>query len=118
MMSRHHAAFEACNFNATEAGRQIRQTHSLIPRLDREVHNALHESIPSIPILGHTAMKGVAMRFIPTGNTLHDIDLLCLAYDRATNTRKSHKAERDIAGVAIELLMSQKPFISEGILRA
>lgn len=117
-MSRHHLLFEKANWNATEPGRKLRITPSLIPRIDRDVHTELHDNTASIPVLGHSAMLGVLMRFHPTGDTLKDMDYFALALDRATKTPRAHQSERDIAGIAIEEFLSQKQYVIEGMLRA
>lgn len=118
MIDRHHLLFERNNWDATAPGRTLRATPSLIPKLDREVHEQIHRDIPSIPILGHAAMLAIRMRFNPTGDTLRDMDGFALAYDRATKSPRSHQAERDIAGIAIEQFLKQKAYVMEGILRA
>jgi len=111
--SRHHIAHEAVFWNAHSSTRAIRQTHSLIPRIDRGVHDELHRACNPVPVLSTYVMNRVNMQFEPIDSTFRDIDLLCRAFDRAT--KRSTTIEREMAGLAIESIRAQIPYIQEGM---
>ena len=117
MMSRHHILHERASWNARPEFKQLRGTPSLIPRIDRDVHDDLHANCPAVPILGSYAMRRVNMLFEPSGNTFEDIDRLSSAFDRATRHPRAHQLERDLAGVAIETIRLQIPYLKDGLWR-
>lgn len=116
MMSKHHILHERASWSARPEFKQLRGTPSLIPRIDRDVHDALHAHCPAVPILGSHAMRRVNMLFEPTGDTFEDIDGLSRAFDKATKHPRAHQLERDLAGLAIETMRLQIPYIREGRL--
>lgn len=114
MIDRHHLLYEKSFWEAHTSTQRLRRTHSLIPRIDREVHEEIHDNCPPVPILGTYVMKRVGMLFEPTDNTFQDIDLLCRAMDKAT--KHSTTIERELAGLSIEALRLQIPFVREGLV--
>lgn len=114
MIDRHHLLWERKNWNATPEGRVLRSTPGLIPHIDREWHEAIHKDLPPVPTLGSFALRRTLMGFEPNGDYLHDSESLVRSMDRAT--KSSHRLERDLAGLAIENLMAQRPYVLDGII--
>lgn len=114
MIDRHHILHQRNHWNSTPEGKLLRTTHSLIPKIDRDWHEAIHRDLPPVPMLGSYALRRVVTGFEPTGDTLRDIDGLARSMDRAT--KNSHKLERELAGLAIENITAQRPYIIDGII--
>lgn len=113
VIDRHHVLFEHSTYRSNQWGNRLRGIPSLIPKLDRDAHEALHRDCPSVPMLGHQALARTVQCFEPTGNTFTDIDRLQGALERAT--RGSHDIERGLAELAVMAIDLQKPYIKEGI---
>lgn len=95
----------------------LRRHQSLIFDVDREIHELKHRECPPVPLLGHFALQGAFNRYHATYDPTKDIDGLCLAIDQATKGDRFHQIERDQAGLTIEAIQIQKPYIYEGIIR-
>lgn len=117
MRDGHHILHHRQEWSLRPYARQLRETPSLIPRIDRDAHESLHANCPPVPLLGHYALMGTVARFQPTGDTLRDISGLQSAMEQATRSSRFHPIERDLAGLAIEALDLQIPFIKEGLIR-
>ncbi len=117
MMSRHHILHERFAWTARGEAKRLRDTQSLIPRIDRELHDELHLACPHVPLLGSHALQAVNHIFEPTGNTMDDMDGLMSAIERASRHPRAHMIERDLAGLAIEAIDLQRPFIKKGLSR-
>lgn len=106
MIDRHHILFERSTWISNPQAKNLRNTQSLVPRIDRGVHEEIHHNVPMVPLLGRQAMFKVVNLFEPSGHTLEDIDLLARSIERAT--RQGPPIERELGGLAIETLMQQK----------
>lgn len=116
-LSNHHVLHEAWAWDSFKAAKQLRDVRSLIPRIPRDIHTDLHEACPHVPILGAHALLGVQRHFEPTGFVLDDMDGLMSAIEKASRNPRAHMLERDLAGLAIEAIELQRPFIKEGLIR-
>lgn len=117
MRDRHHIINPRAEWTLRPAGREIRNTQSLIPRIDREIHEAIHDECPPVPLLCYNALKLTVQKFEPVHNTLKDMDNLMSAIEQATRHPRTHPIERDLAGLAIEAIDLQRPYIMEGLIR-
>lgn len=115
MIDRHHILFERSTWSSNSEAQRLRSTRSLIPRIDREVHDEIHNHLETVPLLGRKAMFRVVNLFEPTGNTITDIDQLARAIDRATKPGSSPQNERDLGGLAIEALFLQRRILSSNL---
>jgi len=111
---KHHLLWPRREWTLRPEARKIRETPSLIHRIDREVHDYIHESTPGVPLLGFYTLRSVLEYFDPVGHPLNDIDWLCLSIDHATKSHPTHPIERDLGGLAIEVLTMQKNIILDG----
>lgn len=118
--NRHHVLHEEWTWNANKWAHDLRVTPSLVVTMPTEIHRELHAACPHVPILGSYALQAVNRLFVPSHNrdTLKDMDSLQVAIDKASKSPRAHMLERDLAGLAIEAIDLQKPFIREGIIRA
>lgn len=113
----HHLLNTARQWNAEPIGKKLRENGSLIFRIDREVHEELHREVPPVPLLGHYALLGTIQRYQPSYDPTKDLDALCLAMDKTVRGSRFNPIERELAGLAMEVIQLQKPFIYEGLVR-
>lgn len=109
--SSHHLLFERWGWSAREEAQYLRTTPTLIPRIDREVHNALHEACPPVPLLGAYTLRTVASLFEPKQTTLGSIDSLSVAIKEASKNKNAHYIERELCELAVRALRLQIPFL-------
>lgn len=115
--SRHHIMHEGWAWTARPDAKRLRDTQSLIPRIPRDVHNELHAHCPHVPLLGSYALRSINSIFVPTGDTLKDMDEIMSCIERASRNPRAHMVERDLAGLAIEAIDLQRPYIKKGLTR-
>lgn len=115
--TRHHLIHSQRQWSAEPIGQALRSQPSLIFRIRSETHNLLHDETPAVPLLGYHALRGTFQRYEPTHDATKDIDGLCLAIDRTVRGQRFHPLERDLAGLAIEAIQLQRPYIMDGLVR-
>lgn len=113
----HHLLHSRHQWNAEPMGQALRQQPSLIFHMNRMSHERIHATTPAVPLLGHNALMGTLNRYEPRHDPTKDIDGLCMAIDKTVRGERFHQLERDLAGLAIETIMLQKPMILDGIVR-
>lgn len=107
----HHILFSRRQWEAEPLGKRLREDGSLIFNMDMGTHQELHAHVPQVPLLGHHALLGTFNRYNPTYNPTKDIDGLCIAIERSSRHPRAHRLERHLAGLAIEAIQLQKPYI-------
>lgn len=112
----HHILFNRQEWELRSESKLLRQTPSLIPRLDREVHEELHRACPAVPILGYYALFRTLRSFEESDDTLESVDSLMFAIEAAGNSPKAHPIERSIGELAVQAIDLQRPFIREGLV--
>lgn len=117
MRDRHHLLNPRMEWSLRPQAAKLRGTPSLIPRIDREIHEEIHRECPPVPLLGVYALRGTLERFVPTHDTLKDMDNLMSAIESSSRHRMVHPIERDLAGLAIEAIDMQRPYIMDGIIK-
>lgn len=115
MIDRHHVLFDSNAWSQRIESVYLRSTESLVPRMERSLHNELHKECPIVPVLGFHALQRVIRTFQPLGETLEDIDLLQMSIDKATRHPKTHPLERSLAQLTIHSIDLQKPFLQEAV---
>lgn len=114
-LSAHHLLFERTAWTSRNDAIALRTTHSLIPRIDRDIHSELHDLCPPVPLLGSQALRMTLNEFEPEGNTFVDIDKLLVAIEASNNTRFAHDIDKQLSYLAIEALELQRNFL-RGVL--
>lgn len=117
MFDGHHIFNTKGQWTSSAEAASLRNQPSLIPKIDREVHNELHANCPAVPLLGYHALMRVNKEFYPQRNTLDSIDDLLLAINSAAKHEKAHHIERSLAQLAAHAIELQIPFIREGLIR-
>lgn len=112
----HHILHHRQEWRLRPDGLRLRENPVLIPVIPREVHNAIHANVPSVPLLGFHALRRVAREFEPVpGDTLTSMENLMDAMEVARRDPRAHPIEKDLAELAIEAVDLQRPYIREGL---
>ena len=107
----HHILHHKQVWSLRPQARQLRETPSLIPRIDRDTHEAIHASCPPIPLLGYQALSRTLSRFDPTQDTLQTMGRLQSAIEYSVRHPKAHPIEKELAQLAIMAIDLQKPYL-------
>lgn len=113
MRDGHHILHNRQEWSLRPEASALRETPSLIPRIDREVHNEIHRVCPAVPLLGYHALLRTRSNFEPTGSTMKDIDNLQYAIEDAIQHPRSHPIERGLGDLALWAIDLQKPILKE-----
>lgn len=114
MRDRHHILHNRQEWELRPEARRLRETRTLVPELDRRVHNEIHAVCPPVPMLGYYALRMIESRFEEGNNTLQSMDNLCRAIDLGADHPRAHRIERGMADLAIQAIELQRPWISQG----
>ncbi len=115
-LSKHHVLFYHSTWSSHKALLKLRGNRQLIPRIDREVHNDLHNDISCVPPLSIPLAEAVLARFIEYDNTQDSIkaaENLQRSIEDALNEEGQHfdTVEHMIGEMAIYAINLQKPYI-------
>lgn len=114
---KHHILYEKHVWSSLPPSKQLRQTPELIPRIPRDLHNELHRMTSPVPLLGRTAlMRTVRVFETVPGDTLKTMDNLALAMEESSKSPRASRIERQLANIAIESLMEQRPILQGNII--
>lgn len=111
----HHILHSKRSWSMYAESLQMRENHTLIPKIDRDTHEALHRACPPVPLLGYHALQRTIRLWTPDEDTLKSVDNLMFAIEEASWHPKSHPIESALAELAIQAIDLQKPFIREGL---
>lgn len=111
MIDRHHLIHERVPWTSRPEARLLRETPSLVPRIDRELHNEIHRNCPPIPLLGYHALVRTLKAFEPTTDTLDTMGRLQAAIELSGKHPKSHRIERELGDLAVQAIDLQKPYL-------
>ena len=112
---RHHILFDRVSYSSRPELHALRETPQLIPRIDRRVHEHIHDTLHVVPLLPHAIARNVLRNFEPRTDHLSSIDALIRTIDCASRCPHADYMERTISGLVIEALEIQRPFIKEGL---
>ena len=113
MEDAHHLLHNKQEWSLRPDGKALRETPSLIPRIDRGLHNEIHRNVPAVPLLGYFALQRTLREFYPTRDTLSSMDNLIVAMDIASKHHKAHVIEKAQVHLSIWALELQRPYIAE-----
>ena len=114
-INRHHILNDRPTWNARYESKILRQTKSLIPYIDIELHRSLHKELPIVPLLGYHALQRVLYTFEPTCSTTQSIDNLLFSIEEAINHSKTHPIERELGFLTIQAIELEKDYLKGNI---
>lgn len=105
---RHHILHHRQEWDLRPESAALRGDPSLIPLIDRTVHEELHRVSPAVPLLSYHVLVRVLNLYEPQRDVIDSMDNLMLTIDHAARHRRAHRVERGIANLAIEALDIQR----------
>lgn len=115
MRDKHHILHSRQEWRLRSESRQLREHPSLVPTIDRELHNEIHRECPPVPLLGYHALRSTLELWTPRRDTLQSIDNLLFAISETNRHPRAHPIERELGMLAMEAIELQKPFIRSGV---
>lgn len=112
----HHILNDRISWMSRPEARKLRQTPSLIPRIERPLHEQIHIDLPIVPLLGYHALQRTLATFEPASSTIKSIDNLAFAIESAIKHPRTHPIERDLGELTIEAVMLQREYLIGNIL--
>lgn len=113
----HHILHNRQEWTLRPDARRLRDRPTLIPRIERSIHNEIHATCPAVPPLGYYALRLVAERFHEGKDTLSSMDNLMAAIEVSSRHPRAHQIEKDMAQLSIHAIELQRPILSEAIPR-
>ena len=107
----HHILHNRQEWELRPNAKRLRQTPSLIARLERPLHDEIHRECPPVPLLGHYALERTVRLFEAGSTTLESMDNLMLAIEQSSQHPKAHDIEKHLAELAVWAIDLQRPFI-------
>lgn len=83
--------------------------------MDESSHNELHRVAPPVPVPSFHVLQVIARRTDISLPTLQAIDNLRFATEEAIRHPKCHEIERAMAGLMLDAIDVQVPFIKDAI---
>lgn len=111
----HHIIHENREWSLRPEAKSIRETPSLIVKIDREEHNELHRTCPAIPLLGYHALIRTRKTFEVGDNPIQSMENLMRSIEEASNHPRAHEVEKHLAELAIWAIDLQRPFVSAAL---
>lgn len=112
----HHILHTAREWRLRPEGIALREHPSLIPRISRDSHEALHRACPPVPLLGYHALRRIVSLWTPDIDTMKSMDNLLFAIEEASWDPRSHPLESKLAELVMQGVDVQRPFIREGLI--
>ncbi len=114
--NRHHLLYESASWEVRPESRCLRRSSGLIVRMAQDSHSALHNAVTTVPVPNVYMVRSIAHSFVPDGNIFQAMDNLCFAIDESIAHPRATQLDRRLARVMIESVVSQRPFIREGMV--
>lgn len=112
----HHIMFTDATHSSQESSNKVKGNQWLKPPLYDEPHAALHEAIPTVPVLDHITAQYVEREFEPIpGNYFRTVDSLLFAMQAAKNHYRHNTIQYHLTGLAMMAIDMQRPYVQEGL---
>lgn len=115
--TRHHLNYSRTDWESSPNARLIRCNPLLIVRMDEEVHHAMHDECPPVPLLDIYTLRYVANNLRPSKDVLSTLDKECLLIEQAGKNKRSHEIQRKLGELTIAALQIQKPWVKQGMIK-
>ena len=115
---RHHPYFQRKEQSRSRIGRSIVNAKSFPILMDYGIHHhELHPNCEKMPIFERPTLEVVAAYFNPVENPIETIDILMRAFSKAEKSERIKYSQKILAGIAIENLAKQIPYIKYGRIK-
>jgi len=111
----HHILHNKQEWSLRPESKALRETSSLVVRLDRPLHEELHRECPAVPLLGIHALERTLRTYEGHSSHLVSMEHLMTAIEQSANHPKAHIIEKHLAELAIWSIDLQRPFVADGL---
>ena len=116
---RHHVLSTRKVYNSTPETARLRAIPGLIPRMERGVHNALHENTGRMPRLSPYLARLVLEHIdVHETDSMRAMDDLMTEIEYQSRCRSVTSKERRVGQRVIHAVDIQRPYVREGIIKA
>lgn len=112
----HHILHHRALHETHKESRSLRRALGMIALIDHDSHDELHRACPGVPPLDIFTAQRVSKLFTPHPDPLKAIDRFSQSVETAMLHPRSHQIERQMAGLTIEAVRLQIPFIKGGLI--
>lgn len=113
----HHGLYTKSTWESQSSTKMLRNNQWLIMPLDEQVHRALQDEIPVVPVLGHNTAQKVLRDFEPVaGNYIASMFALMGTINEAGKHPRARPIERELGQLTINALELQIPYIQDGLV--
>ncbi len=113
----HHILHHRALHETHKDSKILRRSLGMIALLDHDSHDALHRACPGVPPLDVYMVQRVKNLYVPHADPLVGIDRYSSAIEVAMLHHRAHPIEKELAGLTLEAVRLQIPFIREGLVR-
>ena len=113
----HHSLFNRQEWSMRPEAKKLRETPTLITKMERSDHDLIHRHCPPVPLLGYYALVRTLHTFQEGDNSLESIENLMRAIEKSSTHPKTHEIERRLSDLAVWSLDLQRPFIADVLRR-
>lgn len=117
MIKRHHTLYTRTSWESHEQTKFLREQPSLIVPMDSEYEQALHEAVPTVPLLCPHIAYRTARDYVPSSSHIGSMYNLMEVIEKATFHHRVTDIQAKLADLAVEGIRLQLPFIREGEVR-
>lgn len=109
--NRHHILFPEKCWEVYPAGRVLRQQPSLITKIDMDLHQEIHATVPLVPVLGFHALRRTMFDYEPKENAVSSVDGLMMTIHEALKHPRTHPIERELGDLTLWALEMQRDML-------
>lgn len=111
METNHHTLHYGKEWSLRKESKSLMEHPALIQNMHFELHTALHDECPGVPVPNFHTVQRAKSLWIPGHNILESIDSLAMAFEDAIHHPKAHPIERRLGELTIDALLLQRPFL-------
>jgi len=116
-VDRDHLLFYRPEWSLNALARTLRNNPMLIPHLDREVHEAKHDAVAFVPLLGRFTLQRVVKDYRAIeGDYVGSLDGLISTIDSTRRVNTLPEDERRYSEATIDALERSRPYVVEGLV--
>jgi hypothetical protein len=114
--AKHHILFHKTLWKPTEQARSLRNQPLLIPRIDSEVHSALHREVSIVPLPDYNTLSRVQSDYRPFKDHITAMNGLMIAIQENLRRPRVDHLQRALGELTIHAIELQIPYIIEGLV--
>jgi hypothetical protein len=113
---KHHILFHKTLWTPTSQGRHLRNQPLLIPKIDSEVHTALHKEVSVVPLPDYNILNRISKEYRPFGDHIMAMNGLMVVIQENLRRPRVDHIQRALGELTMHAIELQIPFIREGLV--